>query len=146
MKANMERELPLHFIFQWVERLMEEDYNSLELAAALFKMSLGKDVEEERYDELENTGGAPGMARLFINIGRNQKIRARDIVGAIAGETGMPGRLIGTIDIYDNFTFVEVPTEYAADVLRIMKDNQIKGKKINIEPAKSQALSLLQGY
>ncbi len=120
---------------QWVERLMEEDYNSLELAAALFKMSLGKDVEEERYDELENTGGAPGMARLFINVGRNHKIRARDIVEAIAGKTGMPGKLIGTIDIYDNFTFVEVPTEYAAEVLYTMKNNQIKGKKINIEPA-----------
>ena len=119
---------------QWVERLMDEDYNSLDLAAALLKMSLGKEGEEE-YDELENTGGAPGMARLFINVGRNQKIRARDIVGAIAGETGMPGKLIGTIDIYDKFTFVEVPTEYAQDVLSTMKNNQIKGKKINIEPA-----------
>jgi len=75
------------------------------------------------------------MARLFINVGRNHKIRARDIVEAIAGKTGMPGKLIGTIDIYDNFTFVEVPTEYAAEVLYTMKNNQIKGKKINIEPA-----------
>ena len=56
-------------------------------------------------------------------------------MGAIAGETGIPGKIIGTIDIYDKFTFVEVPTEYAADVLRSMKNNQIKGKKINIEPA-----------
>jgi ATP-dependent RNA helicase DeaD len=120
---------------QWVERLMDEDYNSLDLAAALLKMSLGKDGEDERYDDFESTGGAHGMARLFINVGRNQKIRARDIVGAIAGETGMPGKLIGTIDIYDKFTFVEVPTEYAQDVLSTMKNNQIKGKKINIEPA-----------
>ncbi|NLZ53234.1 MAG: ATP-dependent helicase, partial [Thermoanaerobacteraceae bacterium] len=120
---------------QWVEKLIEEEYNSLDLAAALLKMCHVGEGEPEQLSELENTGGSPGMARLFINIGRNQKIRARDIVGAIAGETGMPGRLIGTIDIYDNFTFVEVPTEYAADVLRIMKDNQIKGKKINIEPA-----------
>lgn len=120
---------------QWVERFMEEDYTSLDLAAALLKMTLGKDSEEEQYDELDNTGGAPGMARLFINVGRNQRIRAKDIVGAIAGETGMPGKLIGTIDIYDKFTFVEVPTEYAADVLSTMKNNQIKGKKINIEPA-----------
>ncbi|MDD4568603.1 MAG: DEAD/DEAH box helicase [Tepidanaerobacteraceae bacterium] len=120
---------------QWIERLMEEDYASLDLAAALLKMTLGKDGEEESYDNLENTGGSPGMARLFINVGRNQKIRARDIVGAIAGETGIPGKLIGTIDIYDKFTFVEVPTEYAADVLSTMKNNQIKGKKINIEPA-----------
>jgi ATP-dependent RNA helicase DeaD len=120
---------------QWIERLIEEEYTSLDLAAALLKMIAGKDDEEEPYVDFEKTGGAPGMARLFINIGRNQKIRPSDIVGAIAGETGIPGKIIGTIDIYDKFTFVEVPTEYAADVLRSMKNNQIKGKKINIEPA-----------
>ena len=86
-------------------------------------------------EDFEHTGGAPGMARLFINIGRKHKIRPGDIVGAIAGETGIPGKLIGTIDIYDKFTFVEVPKEYARDVLYAMKNNQIKGKKINIEPA-----------
>ncbi|HHX22695.1 MAG TPA: DEAD/DEAH box helicase [Thermoanaerobacterales bacterium] len=120
---------------QWIERLIEEEYTTLDLAAALLKMIAGKDDEEEPYVDFEKTGGAPGMARLFINIGRNQKIRPSDIVGAIAGETGIPGKIIGTIDIYDKFTFVEVPTEYAADVLRSMKNNQIKGKKINIEPA-----------
>ncbi len=122
---------------QWIERLIDDDYNSLDLAAALLKLNLGVDDEVGQYDEydFEGTGGAPGMARLFINVGRNQRIRARDIVGAIAGETGMPGKLIGTIDIYDRFTFVEVPTEHAADVLSTMKNNQIKGRTINIEPA-----------
>lgn len=120
---------------QMIERLTDEDYTSLDLAAALLKMSLGNDGEQEQYDDFESTGGAPGMARLFINVGKKQKVRARDIVGAIAGETGIPGKLIGTIDIYDRFTFVEVPIEYAPDVLSIMKNNQIKGKKINIEPA-----------
>jgi len=118
-----------------IENLIEEDYNSLDLAAALLKMATGVEQEEEIVTNFENTGGAPGMARLFINVGRNQRIRAKDVVGAIAGETGMPGKLIGTIDIYDRFTFVEVPTEYAGDVLTIMKNNEIKGKKINIEPA-----------
>ncbi len=124
---------------QWIERLMEEEYTSLDLAAALLKIVLGKDGEQEQPEsselDIESTGGDSGMARLFINIGRNQKIRAKDIVGAIAGETGMPGKLIGSIDIYDKFTFVEVPAEYAVDVLNTMKNNQIKGKKINIEPA-----------
>lgn len=124
---------------QWIERLMEEDYTSLDLAAALLKMTLGKNNTEEEFDEIENTGADPGMTRLFINIGRKQKIRARDIVGAIAGETGIPGKLIGTIDIYDKFTFVEVPTEYAAQVLSTMKNNQIKGKRINIEPANEKS-------
>ena len=118
-----------------VESLIDEDYTSLDLAAALLKMAIDSEQQDEAKDEFEYSGDASGMARLFINIGRKHRIRARDVVGAIAGETGMPGNLIGTIDIYDKFTFVEVPTEYASKVLSIMKNNQIKGKKINIEPA-----------
>lgn len=123
---------------QIIEGMTEGDYTSLDFAAALLKMAMGDEQENDPIPDegFENTGGAPGMARLFINIGRKQKIRPGDIVGAIAGETGIPGKLIGTIDIYDKFTFVEVPKEYAAEVLNIMKNNQIKGKKINIEPAK----------
>lgn len=121
----------------WIENLTDEEYTSLDIASALLKLSVDmEDETEAAYDEdFENTGAEPGMVRLFINAGRNQKIGARDIVGAIAGETGMPGKLIGSIDIYDRYTFVEVPKEYAREVLTIMKDNQIKGKKINIEPA-----------
>lgn len=123
-----------------IEKLAAEDYTSLEIAAALLKMAIGNKGKEEKHDEedFEDTGAEAGMVRLFINIGRNQKIRPGDIVGGIAGETGIPGKLIGSIDIYDKYTFVEVPREYAGDVIKIMKDNQIKGKRINIEPANSK--------
>ena len=50
-----------------------------------------------------------GMVRLFINIGKAQKVRAKDILGAIAGEANIPGKLVGAIDLYDKYTFVEVP-------------------------------------
>lgn len=73
--------------------------------------------------------------RLFINIGKKQKVRPGDILGAVAGESGIPGKLVGTIDMYDKYTFVEVPRENAADVLRAMKNTKIKGKTINVEPA-----------
>lgn len=122
-----------------VERLLQEEFNSLDVAAALMKMTFDLD---SRNTETENgytdTGAEAGMVRLFINVGRKQKIRPGDIVGSIAGETGLSGKLIGSIDIHDKFTFVEVPREYASDVLRIMKDNQIKGNRINIEPAIKQ--------
>ena len=42
------------------------------------------------------------MIRLFINVGRNQRVQAKDILGAIAGEVGIPGKLVGTIDITIN--------------------------------------------
>lgn len=123
-----------------LERLLQEEYNSLDVAAALVKMIYEKENKATDISEndFEDTGAEPGMVRLFINVGRKQKIQPGDIVGSIAGETGLPGRLIGSIDIYDRFTFVEVPREYAKDVLRIMKDNQIKGNRINIEPANRQ--------
>lgn len=47
----------------------------------------------------------------------------------------MPGKLIGSIDMFDKYTFVEVPREYAAEVIQVMKSAKIKGKTINIEPA-----------
>ena len=123
-----------------IERLAGEDYTSIEIAAALLKMAIGNKDKEVQHEEtdFDNTGAEDGMVRLFINIGRNQKIRPGDIVGGIAGETGIPGKLIGSIDIYDKYTFVEVPREYAGDVIRIMKDNQIKGRRINIEPANAK--------
>lgn len=75
------------------------------------------------------------MARLFVNIGKNQNIRPGDILGAIAGESGMPGKMVGSIDMYDKYTFVEVPRESADIVLKAMKDVKIKGKNIHMEKA-----------
>jgi ATP-dependent RNA helicase DeaD len=77
------------------------------------------------------------MARIFINLGKSSRIRPGDIVGAISGETGIPGRMIGSIDIYDKFSFVEVPKTEANKVVEIMNKNQIKGLKVNFEIAKS---------
>ena len=71
-------------------------------------------------------------------IGKKQKAKPGDILGAIAGESGMPGKLIGTIDMYDKYTFVEVPREYAHEVLAAMKNAKIKGKKVAVEPANSK--------
>jgi ATP-dependent RNA helicase DeaD len=79
----------------------------------------------------------PGMARLFLNLGKKDRIRPNDIVGAIAGETGVPGRSIGGIDIFDNFSFVDVPSKDAEHVISVMRNNTIKGKTVNMEISKA---------
>ncbi len=76
------------------------------------------------------------MTRLFLNLGKKDRIRPNDIVGAIAGETGVAGRSIGGIDIYDNFSFVDVPSKDADQVINGMKNNTIKGKTVNMEISK----------
>ena len=127
---------------QWLENFCkEEDYDTLDIAAALVKLALGEENKEEIIEEPSYTGAEAGMVRLFINIGRKQKVQARDIVGAIAGEVGIPGKLVGTIDIYDKYTFVEVPKNTAKKVLDKMKNIKIKGNKINIERANTKKRS-----
>lgn len=118
------------------KHLNQEDYTSMDVAAAFLSLALGEKQEEElKQFDFENTGAEDGMVRLFINIGKKQNIRPGDILGAIAGESGMPGKLVGSIDMYDKYTFVEVPREYASEVLKAMENSKIKGKNINIEPA-----------
>ena len=76
-----------------------------------------------------------GTTRLFINVGKSQNVRPGDIVGAIAGETGLKGSSIGQIDIFDRYTFVNVPNENAQDVIKVMNNNTIKGLQISVEVA-----------
>lgn len=75
------------------------------------------------------------MTRLFINLGKNQNVKPGDILGAIAGESGMPGRLVGSIDMYDKYTFVEVPRDQADIVLNAMNHVKIKGRNVRMEVA-----------
>jgi ATP-dependent RNA helicase DeaD len=122
--------------------LEDESISLLEVAAALLKMNNATSAEQksdysaEFGAEFKDTGAEPGMVRLFINAGKKQGVRARDIVGSIASETGIPGKVIGMIAIHNNFTFVEVPREHAQEVLTIMQNSMIRGNRINIEPAK----------
>lgn len=117
--------------------LNEEDYTAMDIAAAFLKLSMGNEeaMEEEKGMDFGNTGAEEGMVRLFINIGKKQGVRPGDILGAIAGESGMPGKLVGSIDMYDKYTFVEVPTDRAKEVLIAMDHAKIKGKMVNVEPA-----------
>ena len=157
------------------KKLIEEDYTSLDLAAALLKMAMGDDNEDiidsympaRSLDDLDSCGRGRGrdrgrggrggrkgatyraaidyvtgvgehMARLFINIGKSQRVTPGDILGAVAGESGIPGRLVGSIDMYDGYTFVDVPAQYAEDVLKAMSHAKIRGKNVHVEKANSR--------
>lgn len=58
-----------------------------------------------------------GMVRLRMNLGNVHGVRPGDVVGAIAGEVGIPGRAIGEIDIRKDFTFVDVDERHVRQVL-----------------------------
>jgi ATP-dependent RNA helicase DeaD len=91
---------------------------------------------ERRFAPREERTRDANMTRLFLNLGNKDRIRPNDIVGAIAGETGVPGKSIGGIDIFDNFSFVDVPQKDAEHVIKVMKNNTIKGKTVSMEISK----------
>lgn len=90
-------------------------------------------ASEKVYDYIAGEGNS--MARLFLNIGKAQKVTPGDILGAVAGESNIPGKVVGSIDMYDGYTFVEVPNEYADTVIQSMKNARIKGKGVHAERA-----------
>ena len=120
------------------EHVNHEEYTSMDMAAALLKMLIGDTLD--RVDEVEDfhfdmDRDDSRMVRLFINIGKKDKIKPSNILGAIAGESGMPGKLVA-IDMMDNYTFVDVPAIHAEKVLKAMNDNVlIKGRRVNMEKA-----------
>ncbi|HEX3028701.1 MAG TPA: DbpA RNA binding domain-containing protein [Clostridia bacterium] len=40
---------------------------------------------------------------------------------------------MGSIDIFDKFSFVEIPVSYVEEIMTSVKNKKIKGKRINIE-------------
>ncbi len=79
-------------------------------------------------------GPAPDMARIYIGVGRSQGIRPKDLVGAIANESGLGGRDIGNIEITPNFSLVEVPRSSSDEVIRVLRGTTIRGRKTTVRP------------
>jgi ATP-dependent RNA helicase DeaD len=75
------------------------------------------------------------MERLFVRAGRRDGVSARDFVGAIANEAGIPGREIGSIDVYDKFSFVEVPKSQARTVVEALSRSGVRGKRVSVDIA-----------
>lgn len=114
---------------------LTEEITPIEALAALLKFHIEGLNEGEEIVQ-EDTGAKQGMVRLFMNIGRQQKINAGDVVRSIAEKAGISGREIGQISIFDNFTFVEVPKENAEKVIEVMHQSMLSGKKVAVAKAR----------
>jgi ATP-dependent RNA helicase DeaD len=136
LKALKNEDLELHLSL--VENLAEEsghDFSEI-AAAAAFIASGDKPLEVAVAPEPEHIGfSGDGMVRLFIGVGRNHRVGPSDIVGAIANEANVPGKAIGAIDVYDGFTLVDVPAEYAKQVLLGMRETKIRNQRAGIRVA-----------
>lgn len=91
----------------------------------------GRSAVEERSRAGRKPTGR-GMAKLYFGIGRDAGVAPRDLVGAIANEAGVSGRDIGTIDMTDRFSLVEVPVNLADFILEAMQGVRIRGRTVKV--------------
>ncbi|WP_332671157.1 DEAD/DEAH box helicase [Aromatoleum sp.] len=74
------------------------------------------------------------LQRYRIEVGRNQQATPKDIVGAIANEAGIESRYIGQINLYEDYSTVELPSALPHDVLDTLRRIRVKQHQLNIRP------------
>ncbi len=75
------------------------------------------------------------QTRLYINIGETMGIAPIDIVNAVAGHTGLPGKAVGTVDVREKHLFVDVDTQHAKGIIAKLNRAEIKGHKVKVKVA-----------
>ena len=90
-----------------------------------------KREKHDKHDKKSKKGKPDSsMTRLYFPIGRRDRVRPGDLVGAIAGETRLSGRDIGSIEIAEKFSLVEVPDTSVDEIVKAMKKTQIRGRNV----------------
>jgi ATP-dependent RNA helicase DeaD len=84
-------------------------------------------------------GPTAGTTRLFVGTGRAAGVRPQDLVGAITGKSYLNGRDIGTIEIADKFSLVEVPESAADDVVAALRQAGIRGRTATVRRERYEA-------
>jgi ATP-dependent RNA helicase DeaD len=75
------------------------------------------------------------QTRLWMNVGEEMGIAPIDIVNVVSGETGLPGKVVGTVDVRERHLFVDVASEHVKGIIAKLNRSQIKGHKIKVKVA-----------
>ncbi len=123
-----------------IERLLDTDgdgMTSLDVAAALLKIALKDDKKKEAGDSAARAAGGPkpGMTRLFVTVGKKDRVHPRDLVDLIAEHTSLPPSKVGDIELYDKFSFIEVPDQYAGEIIEALGRATLNGRTISFDRA-----------
>ncbi len=71
----------------------------------------------------------PQMITLCLDLGKKDKIRAGDIVGALTKEARLPGDVIGKIDVLSYKSYIAIDKRHCAQAVQYFKTGKIKGRQ-----------------
>ena len=126
-----------------VVEALSGEFDLVEIANAAVKLVLetdGRAGEETdlpdpvrpagRAERVARADAGRPMVRLFVGAGRAAGVRPGDLVGAITGETGHDSRVVGSIEIADRFSIVEVPVELEREITTALRGTKLRGRKV----------------
>lgn len=71
----------------------------------------------------------PVMTTIQINGGRKNKLRPGDLLGALTAEGGVPGEVVGSIDLFDTYSYIAVRNAQVKEALWQLANRPIKGRR-----------------
>jgi len=74
------------------------------------------------------------MIRYKLSVGYDDDVKPGNIMGAIANEAEIESQYIGVIDIYDEFSTIDLPAGMPKETFDVLKNTRVCGRKINIAP------------
>ena len=92
------------------------------------------DRGERRERRTDRPARAPeeNMQRYRVAVGHRDRVKPGNLVGAIAGETGLQGRSIGRIQIFDNHSLVDLPKGMPEDIFNSLRSLRVMNRELQI--------------
>ena len=96
-----------------------------------------RDRGDRRERRSDRTARAPeeNMQRYRVEVGHRDRVKPGNLVGAIASETGLQGRAIGRIQIFDNHSLVDLPKGMPEDVFNSLRRLRVMNRELQISQA-----------
>ena len=98
-------------------------------------------MQRKSFEANRNGEQVNGWRSYRVEVGRRDGVLPRNLVGAIANESGLDGRDIGRIEINEQFSIVDLPTWVPPAVFDVLHSTQIAGRKLRISEAERAAAS-----
>ena len=92
----------------------------------------------DRKGKYRPRSAAAGNVKIFIGAGRGEGVKPGDLVGAIVKLAKLPPRDVGSIQISERFSLVEVPEAIAEKVIGALRATGIRGNKVTVRRDKDQ--------
>jgi ATP-dependent RNA helicase DeaD len=115
----------------------------MNLAATLLRMEVNRDIGsnfEKKIETVEQRGTSvkDGTTRLFLTIGKKDKINKNVLLDFIHQHASINKNYLRNIEVLDSFTFIDVDTNKVDAFVKKLNNKKLKERIIRIEKAKRQ--------